>query len=88
VLVRSPRAADLALLLKSNGATVQSEGDDALAVTGMEAPAIAALASDHRIAVHELATRHASLEQAYLDLTGESVQYRAGERQAAEAADQ
>lgn len=87
VLVRSPRAADLALLLKSNGATVQSEGDDALAVTGMEAPAIADLASEHRIAVHELATRHASLEQAYLDLTGESVEYRAGARQAAEDAD-
>ena len=87
VLVRSPRAADLALLLKSNGATAQSEGEDALTVTGMEAPAIADLASEHRIAVHELATRHASLEQAYLDLTGESVEYRAGARPAAEAAE-
>jgi ABC-2 type transport system ATP-binding protein len=56
-------------------------------VAGMEAPAIADLASHHRIAVHELATRHASLEQAYLDLTGESVEYRAGARQAAENAD-
>ena len=49
-------------------------------MTGMEAPAIADLASEHRLAVHELATRHASLEQAYLDLTGESVEYRAAPR--------
>ena len=84
VFVRSPMAADLASLLERRGATVQAEGDDALAVTGMEAPAIADLASEHRIAVHELATRHASLEQAYLDLTGESVEYHAGARPAAE----
>ena len=87
VLVRSPRAAELALLLESRGATVRAEGGDALAVTGMEAPAIADLASERGIAVHELATRHASLEQAYLDLTRESVEYRASTQSTAEAAD-
>jgi ABC-2 type transport system ATP-binding protein len=87
VLVRSPRATDLALLLEGSGAIVRSEGDDALAVAGIEAPAIADLASERGIAVHELATRHASLEEAYLDLTGESVEYRAGAQSTVEAAD-
>ena len=87
VLVRSPRAAELALLLERRGATVRAEGDDALAVSGMDAPAIADLASERGIAVHELATRHASLEQAYLDLTRESVEYRASTQSTAEATD-
>lgn len=47
-------------------------------VTGMDAPAIADLASAHSISVHQLVPRNASLEQAYLDLTGESVEYHAG----------
>jgi ABC-2 type transport system ATP-binding protein len=77
VLVRSPRAGDLASLLFGLGATVRADGD-ALEVTGMGAPAIADLASAHNIAVHELVPRNASLEQAYLDLTGESVEFHAG----------
>jgi ABC-2 type transport system ATP-binding protein len=78
VLVRSPRAGDLAVLLTARGAVVVLEGDGALAVTDMDAPAIADLAAGHGIAVHELVPRHASLEQAYLDITRDSVDYRAG----------
>jgi len=78
VLVRSPRAGDLAGLLAAHGAAVRAEGDGGLAVTGMDAPAIADLAARHGIAVHELVPRPASLEQAYLDLTGDSTDYRAG----------
>ena len=46
-------------------------------MTGLDAPAIGDLAAAHGIAVHALIPRHASLEQAYLDLTGESADYRA-----------
>jgi ABC-2 type transport system ATP-binding protein len=46
-------------------------------VTGLDAPAIGDLAAAHGIAVHALIPRSASLEQVYLDLTGESVEYRA-----------
>jgi len=76
VLVRSPRGADLGDLLTSRGASVGSEADGALAVTGMDAPAIGDLALENGIAVHELTPRLASLEQAYLDITGDSVEYR------------
>src|SRR5215831_18968192 len=65
-------------LLTSDGAAITPEGDGALVVTGMEAPAIGDLAARHGIAVHELVPRHASLEEAYLDLTGGSTDYRAG----------
>ncbi len=77
VLVRSPRAADLAGLLTARGAAVTPEDDGGLAVAGLDAPAIGDLAAEYGIAVHELVPRHASLEQAYLDITSDSVEYRA-----------
>jgi len=78
VLVRSPRAGELAALLAAHGAVAVPEGHGGLGVTGMGAPEIADLAAAQRIPVHELTPRHASLEQAYLDLTSGSVEYRAG----------
>jgi ABC-2 type transport system ATP-binding protein len=80
VLVRSPRAAELAELMTARGATVHREDDGALAVTGLDAPAIGDLAAGHGIAVHALIPRSASLEDAYLDLTGDSTEYRAAAR--------
>jgi ABC-2 type transport system ATP-binding protein len=77
VLVRSPRSSELAELLTARGAAATPEHDGGLAVTGMDAPAIADLAAAHGIAVHELVPRQPSLEQAYLDLTAESTEYRA-----------
>jgi ABC-2 type transport system ATP-binding protein len=79
VLVRSPRSGDLARVLMAQGATVAPEDDSGLAVSGMEAAAIAGLAAGHGIPVHELTPRHASLEDAYLDITKDSVEYQAGE---------
>jgi ABC-2 type transport system ATP-binding protein len=78
VLVRSPQAGELAGLLTARGAAVRPEGTGGLAVTGLDAPAIGDLAAGKGIAVHELVPRHASLEQAYLDLTGASSDYGAG----------
>jgi ABC-2 type transport system ATP-binding protein len=75
VLLRSPRAGELAGLLTARGATVTPQDDGALVVTGLDAAAIGDLAAEHGIAVHALIPRQASLEQAYLDLTGESVDY-------------
>jgi ABC-2 type transport system ATP-binding protein len=76
VLLRSPRVAELAGLLSARGATVTPQPDGALVVTGLDAAAIGDLAASHGIAVHALVPRQASLEDAYLDLTGESVDYR------------
>jgi ABC-2 type transport system ATP-binding protein len=78
VLVRSPQADALTTLLVSRGAAITQDGDHGLAVTGLDAPTIADLAAEHAIPVHELTPRHATLEQAYLDLTEASVDYPAG----------
>ena len=48
-------------------------------MTGLDAPAIGDLAAEHGIAVHALIPRSASLEEAYLDLTGESTDFRASQ---------
>jgi ABC-2 type transport system ATP-binding protein len=79
VLVRSPRVGELAELLAGSGAAVASTGDGGLSVTGMDAAAVGDLAASHSIAVHQLVSRQASLEQAYMDLTGSSAQYHAGQ---------
>jgi len=76
VLLRSPRATDLRALITARGASVTRQADGALVVTGMDAAAVGDLAAGHGIAVHALTARTASLEDAYLDLTGDSVQYR------------
>ena len=76
VLLRSPRAADLAPLLTAEGATVAPQDDGALVVTGLAAAAIGDLAAERGIALHALVPRQASLEDAYLDLTSESTDYR------------
>ena len=49
-------------------------------MTGLGAAAVGALAAEHGIAVRALVPRQASLEDAYLDLTGESTDYRGGLR--------
>jgi ABC-2 type transport system ATP-binding protein len=77
VLVRSPRGTDLAVILTAAGGNVVPEPDGGLSVTGLDAPSIAAIAAEHGIAVHELATRAASLEEAYMEMTADSVEYRA-----------
>jgi ABC-2 type transport system ATP-binding protein len=78
VLLRSPRAAELAELITAKGGTVAPQDDGALVVTGLDAAAIGDLAAGRGIAVHALVPRQASLEDAYLDLAGESTDYRAG----------
>ncbi len=77
VLVGSPRGAELAGLLADGGATVVPEPDGGLSVTGLDAADIGDLAARHGIALHQLVTRVASLEKAYMELTADSVEYHA-----------
>ena len=80
VLLRSPRAAELAGLITAEGGAVAPQDDGALVVTGLDAAAIGDLAAGHGIAVHALVPRQASLEDAYLELTGGLTEYRGGTR--------
>jgi ABC-2 type transport system ATP-binding protein len=78
VIVRSPVGGTLASLLTRHGAAVTTQPDGELAVTGLDAAAIGELASTHHIALHELTPQHASLEEAFMEFTRDSVDYHAG----------
>jgi len=79
VFVQSPRAAELEPLLTQHGGQVAVDGDG-LSVTGLSATEVGDLAAVPGLPLHELRTRHATLEDAYLAITRESVDYRAGGR--------
>jgi ABC-2 type transport system ATP-binding protein len=78
VRVRSQEAGKLASLVIAAGGFSHLEDDGALALTGISAEAIGDLAAAQGIALHELSPQEASLEEAYLELTRDSVDYRAG----------
>jgi ABC-2 type transport system ATP-binding protein len=79
VLVRSPRAPELATALESAGAAVAAEPDGGLSVSGLDVARIGDLAAERGIPLHEVTARRASLEDAYLRLTAGSVEYRSGD---------
>jgi ABC-2 type transport system ATP-binding protein len=76
VRVRSPQAAELASLITANGGTVDTPSDSALAVTGMTTETVGELAAGHGLILHELTMADASLEEAYMELTEDAVDFR------------
>ena len=77
VRVRSPQAPELAKLITAKGGSATQAPDAALAVTGLTAPEIGELAAANRVVLHELALAQASLEEAFMELTEDSVDFRA-----------
>ena len=80
ILVRSPRHVELGRILQGAGASVSSGPQSSLAVTGADTATIGDLAAEHRIPIHELTPRSATLEDVYLEMTDEAADYRAGGR--------
>jgi ABC-2 type transport system ATP-binding protein len=76
VRVRSPQAEQLRGLLLGPGVTVASEQAGALDVTGLSSDQIGETAAAAGITLHELSPLHASLEEAFMELTKDSVEYR------------
>ncbi|MFD5435361.1 ATP-binding cassette domain-containing protein [Kitasatospora sp. NPDC127067] len=79
VTVRSAEPDRLAAVLTAAGAAVRPGPDGTLAVSGLDATRIGELALEQRLLLHALTTRGASLEEAFMDLTADSVEYLAGE---------
>jgi ABC-2 type transport system ATP-binding protein len=75
VLVRSPDAARLGEVLKVEGAAVTLADAGALTVSHLEAPRIGELAAREGLVLHELTPQRASLEDAFMELTRESLEY-------------
>ena len=77
VLVRTPDADQLVQLLQGPDITVERTGPDLLEVSGASAASIGETARDHRLVLHELTPQTASLEEIFMDLTSDDVEYRA-----------
>ncbi|GAA3426808.1 ABC transporter ATP-binding protein [Streptosporangium sandarakinum] len=85
VLVRATHPERLAQILRAHGATVTAEhadppthdrpGTGGLSVRGLDAAGIGDLALRAGIALRELTPRSASLEEAFMELTEDSVEY-------------
>jgi ABC-2 type transport system ATP-binding protein len=76
VRVRSPRAGELAAVLRRSGPDVAVEGGDGeLHVRGIDTTGIGDLAGAHGLTLHELTLVQSSLEDAFMTLTADSVEY-------------
>ncbi|MFI8913754.1 ABC transporter ATP-binding protein [Streptomyces sp. NPDC053513] len=78
VTVGTPERARLTALLLGEGAEVAEEAG-LLTVTGLPAARVGELALEHRVLLDQLTTRTASLEEAFMELTADSVEYLAGD---------
>ncbi|HET6673329.1 MAG TPA: ATP-binding cassette domain-containing protein [Agromyces sp.] len=76
VLVRSPHSSQLADLLAAPEVAVVRSDAGVLEITGVAASGIGDLAAQHGLAIHELTPLSASLEEAYMALTSDAVEYR------------
>ena len=78
VHVRSLEAAELAARCREAGAAVRAgPGPDVIEITGMDSAEVGRLAAAHGIALSELIPVRASLEDAFMELTRDSVEYQA-----------
>jgi ABC-2 type transport system ATP-binding protein len=75
VRVRSPLASSLRDLLAADGVTIRSDEPDVLTVTGLSSEAIGTAAAELGAPLYELVPQKASLEQIFMDLTHDAVEY-------------
>ena len=83
VRVVTPRAGELAELLTDRGATVVTVAPGQLEVADLTSAEIGDMAADRALPLHELTPQSASLEEAYLSLTHDQVEYRSETTQGA-----
>ena len=75
VRVRSPQASELAAALATDGVTVEPDDGGALLVTGLTAEQVGEAAAAHGLVLHELTPLQASLEEAFMDVTRDEVEF-------------
>ncbi|WP_037680614.1 ABC transporter ATP-binding protein [Streptomyces griseus] len=77
VRIRTPQRERLLDVLHGAGITVVETGNGTLEVDGGKSELIGELAAQHQLVLHELSPQQASLEEAFMQLTAESVEYHA-----------
>ena len=77
VSLRTTAAAQAMTVLERAGATVAATGPGTLTVTGLAAGRVAAVLGEHAVPLSEVSAHRATLEEAYMGLTQDAVEYRA-----------
>jgi ABC-2 type transport system ATP-binding protein len=77
VRVRTPHREELTKVVTAAGGAVRDDGDGRLLITGLPTAQVGDLAYDNGVRLHELASAQASLEEAFMELTGAAVEFRA-----------
>jgi ABC-2 type transport system ATP-binding protein len=78
VTVRTPARADAMTVLAQAGAEVTATAPDVVTVSGFSSERVVSLLSDNSVPFSELSAHRASLEEAYMELTRDAVEFRAG----------
>jgi ABC-2 type transport system ATP-binding protein len=87
VRVRTPQPDELVAAIRRVGGRVAAAGE-AIVIHGLAADKVGDLAYENGIRLHELAVAQASLEEAYMEQTAASVEFRAGGGPAVEQAEE
>ena len=77
VTVQTSARCDAMTVLSGAGATVADADDGVLTVSGLAAERITALLGDRKVPFSEVSAHRATLEEAYMELTRDAVEYRA-----------
>jgi ABC-2 type transport system ATP-binding protein len=77
VRVRTPQASELRAALAGPGIAIDSDEPGLLEIHGVGSQRIGELAAERGIVLHELTPQQASLEEAFMRLTGDAVEYHA-----------
>ncbi|HEY7261596.1 MAG TPA: ATP-binding cassette domain-containing protein [Trebonia sp.] len=77
VRVKTPSPDQLVLALTDKGGAATADSDGSLLVRGMTTEAVGDIAFEQGIRLHELSVMRASLEEAYMEVTADSVEYHA-----------
>ena len=76
VTLRTPAGPEAMAVLEDAGATVIPAGGDVLTISGLPAERVVALLSGRAVPFSEVSAHRATLEQAYMELTSDAVEYR------------
>ena len=77
ITLRTTAPAEAMTVLTSAGAEVTLNGSGVLKVSNLSSERVVATLTSHAIPFSEVTAHRATLEQAYMELTSQSVQYRA-----------
>jgi ABC-2 type transport system ATP-binding protein len=78
VRVRTPQIDVLAKAVAAGGGAATSNGDGSLLIQGLSPEQVGDIAFASGVRLHELTPARASLEQAFMELTADSIEYHAG----------